>query len=395
MQKIKKKKEILPNIFDVIGIFFVLAAGFFALYYYDPSRATIKRITTSDPYLYDAVEPRFLAQDPSAFLRIRDVATASQVRKDVIDVVWGPEGLPDSLPEKIIRDLDKREDRAPECVGQEYSETMLQLACEVEDYRSWDNLAGVDELQVPFGPDYVVSVGYFRPREENGTLVIYQHGFAGTYHAQWRYIKSLVAAGFTVAANNMDRYGDNICGTKKALRWCAPSAGRFVVPFPLQIYFSPIAKTINFALREGAISHIAMIGFSGGAWITSVMAAADPRIERSYPIAGVMPFYLRREKEWPPNQVYPPLMEVADMLDLFILGASGPGRRQVQFFNRYDRCCYNGLRPLLYKEVVQTVVGQVGGGTFDIVIDESHARHKVSRRTFDRIVEDLQVPWNQ
>ncbi|MCG8512002.1 MAG: hypothetical protein MI741_22535, partial [Rhodospirillales bacterium] len=177
--------------------------------------------------------------------------------------------------------------------------------------------------------------------------------------------------------------------------WCEVAAGVFSVPYPLRVFFSPLAEAINFALREGHVRHVSMVGFSGGAWITSVMAAVDPRIARSYPVAGVMPFYLRRDKEWPPNQVYPPLMEAAGMLDLFVLGASGVGRRQVQFFNRYDRCCYSGLRPLLYEEAVQAAVRQSGGGVFDVVIDETHARHKVSRWAFERIVTDLQQPWDQ
>ncbi len=388
-------RTVLPNVLDILAIVLVLAAGVFALYYWDPSRAVFKQLIESNEYRYGAVEPSFLSQDPAAFIRIYDPGKATQIRQQVIDIVWGQEGLPESLPDEVLRDLDTRARTPEECLNRRYSETMLRLACEVKDYRAWENLAGVDELRIAFGTDYTVSVGYFRPTQANGTLVIYQHGFAGTYHAQWLYIKDLVAAGFTVAASNMDRYGDNVCGTREALKWCAPSAGKFIVPYPLRIYFDPLAKAINFALQEGDIRHVAMIGFSSGAWIASVMAAMDTRIERSYPVAGVMPFYMRREKEWPPNQIYPPLMEVADMLDLFVLGASGRGRRQVQFFNRYDRCCYSGSRSLLYEKAVQLAVKRVGGGIFDVVVDETHARHKVSRWAFDQIVKDLNLSWDQ
>ena len=216
----------------------------------------------------------------------------------------------------------------------------------------------------------------------------------GTYHAQYRHIQRLVAAGFTVAAANLPKYGDNQCEGPEKSSWCAVAEGVFSVPHPMKVFFSPLAEAINFALSQGRISHAAMIGLSGGAWITAVMSAVDTRIGRSYPVAGVMPFYMRRDKEWPANQVYPPLMETAGMLDLFVLGGSGAGRRQVQFFNRYDRCCYNGLRPLVYEEDVQEAVRESGGGAFDVVIDETHARHKVSRWAFRRIVEDLLRPWN-
>ena len=224
-------RTFLRNAFDSLGIVFTLAAGVFVLYYWDPSRVTFKRLVESDIYRYDAVEPRILAEDPASYLHIADASDVEHLRNKIIEVIWGNEGIPRSLPDKIIRDLDKDPGSPRECLEWQSDQMMLRLKCEVRNYRAWKNLAGVDELRTAFGTDYSVSLGYFRPRQANGTLVIYQHGFAGTYHAKWRYIESLVAAGFTVAAGNMDRFGDNICGTTEALRWCAPSAGKFVVPF--------------------------------------------------------------------------------------------------------------------------------------------------------------------
>ena len=395
MRRKSDLRRMLVNGLHGIGVVFLCAACLTALYYWDPTRVVFKRFTAESQTVYETVAPRFLTPDPASFIHIGNRDSAKSARTKVIEVVWGRAGVPvGEMPDAIVRDLDKREELPEGCNEGRLIETMLKLGCEVKKYTDWENLAGVDELRVKFGPEYVVSIGYFRPQRANGTLVVYQHGFAGTYHAQWRYLERLIAEGYTVAANNMDRYGDNVCGSEDALRWCAPSAGKFEVPFPMRIYFTPITKTINYALQNDGIQHVAMIGFSGGAWIAAVMAAIDRRIERSYPVAGVMPFHMRREKEWPPNQVYPPLMEVADMLDLFVLGASGDGRRQVQFFNRYDRCCYNGPRPLVYEEAVQAAVQRTGGGSFDVVIDETHARHKVSRWTFNRILWDLGALWN-
>lgn len=386
----------LRNAFDILGVGLVLAAVFIALYYWDPSRAYLKQALTSDEYLYDKVEPALLAQDPAAYIHVRDADAVSRIRDRAIDVIWGMDGLPEEgLPDEVIRDLDKRASVPQECQERRFTKYSLTLSCEVGNYAGWDNLAGIDDLKIAVGQAYIGSVGYFRPRRANGVLVIYQHGFAGTYHAQYRYLKRLIAEGYTVAATNVPWYGDNICRTEEARSWCDVSAGVFDVPLPLRVYFTPLAKTINFALRDGRVRHVAIVGFSGGAWIASVMAAVDTRIGRSYPVAGVIPFYMRRAKEWPPNQFYAPLMEAASMLDLFILGGSGPGRRQIQFFNRFDRCCYNGPRPLQYEDAVQTAVQITGDGAFDVVLDETHARHKISRWAFERILKDLQRPWGQ
>ncbi|WP_394356823.1 alpha/beta fold hydrolase [Shumkonia mesophila] len=388
-------RRICVCVLDIAGAALVFASWLAALYYWDPTRMLFKRAVATDPYLYEAVEPRFRDQDPAAFIGVRDGAALREVRSKVVEVIWGRDGLPDSgLPDEVIRDLDKRRDSGDKCPSGPFEPLLKTLRCEVRNYATWDNLAGIDELRIFVRSESVesafpASVAYFRPLRANGTLVIYQHGFAGTYHAQHRYLEHLVAAGFTVAATSLANYGDNNCPEREQTPWCAVSAGVFDVPLPMRVHFTPLVKTINFALGEGSVRHVAMIGFSAGAWITAVMAAVDTRIARSYPVAGVIPFYLRRDKEWSPAQSYPPLINAAGMLDLYVLGASGAGRRQVQYFNRFDRCCYNGTRPLLYEKAVETAVREWGGGAFDVVIDETHARHKISRWTFERILGDL------
>ena len=90
------------------------------------------------------------------------------------------------------------------------------------------------------------------------------------------------------------------------------------------------------------------------------------------------------------------MFEAASILDQFILGASdagnGPARRQVQFFNKFDRCCYAGERALIYEQAVAGSVGAMESGSFDVVIDETHPRHKLSRWVFNKILADLRQP---
>jgi len=382
------------NGLDIAGAVLCLAACLAALYYWDPTRAMFKRAITGDRLAYEIGDPRFGDQDPAAFIRIRDASAVPEHRRRIVEVIWGGGGLPDELPDRVIRDLDKRQEMQGACPSGPHEFLLKSLRCEAAGYAKWRNLAGIDELLTVVhsegvGSRYTASVAYFRPLRANGVLVVYQHGHAGTYHAQHRHMERLVGAGYTVAATSLANYGDNNCPRPEEAPWCAVSAGVFQVPFPMRVHFSPLVETINYALRTGDIRDVAVIGFSAGAWIAAVMAAIDTRISRSYPIAGVIPFHLRRDREWSPAQSYPPLVDSAGMLDLFVLGASGAGRAQVQYFNRYDRCCYNGTRPLLYEKAVKAAVRESGGGAFDVVLDETHARHKISRWTFDRLLAGL------
>ena len=114
------------------------------------------------------------------------------------------------------------------------------------------------------------------------------------------------------------------------------------------------------------------IGFT-----TAVMAALDQRIRRSDPVAGVYPIYLREGQdiltEGP--QYYGPMLKAAGYLDMFVLAVDSRDRRQMQVFNRYDRCCFNNMKGRLYEAAVQKTAAAIGGGRFDVLIDQTHADH--------------------
>lgn len=237
------------------------------------------------------------------------------------------------------------------------------MKCQLDRYSDWEALAGIDELQVEISPVYIASVAYFRPKSHNGTLVVFQNGYASNYHHQFRHIEKLIGEGCTVSALNHPGYGDNFCQVNTERdKWCRVGWGRYEVPLRMHVHFSPVVVAINHGLKEGRFNHVAMIGFSAGGWLTSVMAAIDHRLELSIPVAGFMPPYLQREGEQPPNQTYKQLFEAASMQDQFVMGAVGKNRRQVQMFNKYDRCCYIGERATLYENGIKDAVHAGGGG---------------------------------
>ena len=144
-----------------------------------------------------------------------------------------------------------------------------------------------------------------------------------------------------------------------------------------------------------------MAGLSGGGWTTTLYAAVDPSIRYSFPVAGSIPLYLRTggsvgDKEQYLEEFY----RIAGYPDLYVLGALGPGRKQVQILNRHDDCCFgekqhdyarSGLEyePAfrVYEKQVQAAVH--GAEHFRLVIDDSAPRHMISAEAVQIMVREM------
>ena len=101
---------------------------------------------------------------------------------------------------------------------------------------------------------------------------------------------------------------------------------------------------------------------------------------------------MRGRNQAPPPQYEPRLLQTACYLDIYVLGSVGAGRRQLQIFNRFDRCCYRNTLGKLYEPAVKKAVDEVGEGSFAVVIDETHADHKISEFGRETIFNDLAAP---
>lgn len=148
---------------------------------------------------------------------------------------------------------------------------------------------------------------------------------------------------------------------------------------PLKYFFEPIAAALDHAEGEG-YRDFAMVGVSGGGWAALVYAAIDARITASFPVAASLPLWMRLPEYEPGDfeQRYPPFYQLAGYLDLYLMGAYGKGRSQLQIFNYFDPCCYGGERALVYLQPIQTRLASLGSGAFDIYIDRSHNAHMIS-----------------
>ena len=383
----------------VIGYAFCVSSFVAFGYDWDPSRVFYKRLKAADEYVYDELRPLHKTFNPEDFITIKSGEDRDQLREKLRSLVWGGDVDPSEIRPTVVRkDVLHQPVDTSDCVTLQShpsspTETLLLLKCQHRLYADVRGLQSLDELILRVGPVYETSIAYFRPRVPNGTLIVYQNGYASTYHHQYRHIERLINAGYTVAALNHTGYGETLRLCEKFRStvgpWCEIGWGTSTVPRPMRVLFSPIMASVGHGLDSGNIDRVAMIGFSAGGWLTVVASAIDPRIKNSYTIGGVMPRFLQETEEIAPNQLYRPYQQIGSLLDQFILGADLPGRRQVQFFNRYDRCCYRNTRSLLYRDHVANAIRAVGGGFFDVRIDETHPRHKISKGTLEAILDDL------
>lgn len=340
---------------------------------YAPARIAWKRWRAPDKYTYDEIDPRFRQTDPRSLITVRTREAADERRAALIAAIFGAQGYP----------AERRPDRV------EANVTMPELG-------RIDSLAGIDRLTVDLGHGVTKPSYLMRPARANGTLVLYQHGYAGTFIQVRQHIKAMLDQGYTVLAMNLLSYD---AGTWPA-QMNLPGRGWYrVAPHdlptffehPMRFWFEPAAAALNHAFATGGFQHVYMLGFSMGGWTTQVMAAMTPLIERSYSVAGGYSLYLRSQErnETPPPVLYGRLAQAADYLDMYVLAADRPGRRQLQIFNRYDRCCYRNTKALLYRDATREAIGEIGGGSFDVIIDETHADHKISDHAMALILADM------
>ena len=369
----------------------VMVGSVYLLRQWDPTYLIWKRWKEFDKYRYEEIHPRFLETKPIDLIRIKTAKDATRIRHDLIFSIWEREGAPIS---KQPASVDKNFPLAASGPN----------SAEWKFYTGIDNLASVDVIHIPVGKKefgYVSRAFHFHPKKGDNRLLIYHngHGGTGTFHDKKERIAELIEAGYAVIALNLPAYGRNRIGEWRLKRFGRYLLGAWrlldLVERPMRFWIEPVFVTVNYAHRAYAYASIDMIGFSAGGWLTTVAAAVDPRIRRSYPIAGGYPLYLRsgeEHKQSPRPQYHAPLIRAANYLEMYVLAAFEGNRRQLQIFNRFDRCCYANTKGKLYEAAIKTVLADIKGGNFNVLLDETHPRHTISKFAMKALLRDLAKP---
>ncbi len=291
-----------------------------------------------------------------------------QLRLRLIRFIWGQESLPNRMPDKV----------SP-------SESPMPNV---------PNLEKVQSITIAMEAGQQTVAYHYIPRQRTRRLVIVHQGHACETGAAGvgDLIRDLVRSGYSVLAMNMPRCRPGDCSADCTAAHNEMFASLHVAHgSPLKFFLEPIVVSLNYLQSRGneANRDFNMVGLSGGGWTTTVYAAIDPRITLSFPVAGTLPLYLRSAGSvGDREQTLPDFYRLAGYLELYILGAAGTGRKQVQILNERDDCCFGVAQhktPATYTEDlrsyelrVQQQLAGLGAGAFKLEIDSIAPSHMIS-----------------
>ena len=277
----------------------------------------------------------------------------------------------------------------------------VEIKISDSNYKDFQNLKRIDRLTVEM--EYGInSVSYlFIPEQSNEKLILYHQGHGGDFLLGKDVIQFFLDRNFTVLSmampllgmNNqpvieIDGLGEMKLISHKKLRLL--EANNFN---PMKLFLEPVQTNLNFLDKEYNFKRYSMIGLSGGGWTTVVYSAIDERISDSFSVGGSIPFYLRVDSRdmGDYEQTNIELYKNVNYLELYVLSAYGDGRQHIQIFNKNDPCCFSGNGYETYEFVIKDKMSQLGKGTFQILIDDTHNGHKISDHTLKLVYEMISL----
>jgi hypothetical protein len=371
-----KRNFLLLTILVVLIFIFIygVLVGTYKIFPYD-LMDYVKAISLNEKNESDE-ENIIYENDVKSLIHISTVGDISKLRNKLIDFIWSNDGFPNSkLPDSIQTNISN------------------------PLYDDFTNLQRIDQINILM--EYEVnSISYlFIPDSSNNKLIIYHQGHAGDFYKGKDTIQFFLEKDYSVLAFSMPLLGMNEqpvieisnIGTIKLtshehLRFLESSDFS-----PIKFFMEPIAVSLNYLDKKYNFSSYDMIGISGGGWTTTLYSAIDDRITQSYSIAGSVPIYLRSitQNYGDYEQWLPELYQNTNYLDLYILSSYGENRKFIQIFNKYDPCCFSGELYKSYENEIKESLNQLGKGYFEIYLDDTHKKHKISESSLKIIIDSM------
>jgi len=296
-------------------------------------------------------------------------------RKQLVQFIWKTSELPNQLPGLVDKNIS--DDR----------------------FNTLSNLKQIDRLKIEM--DYGLSsiVYVFLPENDNGSMILYHQGHSGGFVNGKSTIQEFLNDGFSVAAFSMPLLGlnnqpiielENIGQIKffKHNQFILLETDKFS---SMSYFFTPITVTLNYLHDNYSFNNFHMVGISGGGWTTTVYSALDPRITKSFSIAGSLPLSLRTivDDVGDYEQFNPEFYSLANYFDIYIMSSSGQGREHIQIFNKFDPCCFSGSISSYSYDALQQSIIPFDSGHFEIIVDDTHNEHKISNSIINLITRYL------
>jgi len=321
-------------------------------------------------------------------ITIHSAREVAEKRRALIQYLWGADGFPARrLPDTVLTNVPS---------------PVKQLT----------NLARVDEFRIEMAPGLQGLAYHFIPSRPNRELVVVHHGHGCTLDDDpgptdagfglQRTICALLREGYGVLGVFMPhmRPGDCTGGHEKMFSMTN------VTGSPIKFFLEPTAISLNHLKTKSRTGRFPdyrafhIVGLSGGGWTATVYAAIDPTIRCSFPVAGTIPLYLRSGGSIGDREQFEPsFYRLAGYPDLYILGAHGEGRKQMQILNRRDDCCFGQAQHdekktgLPYADAmreyelrVSEALKEIGSGSFRLKIDETAPNHMTSHWAIEKVI---------
>ena len=342
-------------------------------------------LATDNPCFFE-IDPVYLQTNPNNFYHFQTMADAFALRAQVINFVWNQSTLPFDLPDNVQQSVS-------------IDSTDL-------DTTGMTNLSRIDRLDINTEGNGT-HVYVLWPSTSNSRLVLYHggHDDALGYSGGSHVIRLLIKRGYTILAFHMPNFGPNTPPNT------LPSHDHQMA---FKFFLHPVNVALNHMTQPGmpVWSDITMTGVSGGGWTTMLYSAVDPRIKTSIPVAGPLPHYLLVVPPTPPCVAWPyelgeyelggpgtnsPISAfydyTASLLDLYALGALESGRTEVQVFNRFDQCCFGGVRYQTYSNSLINKINGIGGGQVAFRLDSTEYAHWLTDWTlYHVLLNQLEPP---
>jgi hypothetical protein len=359
----------------VLGIFYGMAAHKFQLPPYDFANAALQHIAVRTPKEYLKTPKEYFETDVAQLISIGKQQDVSRLRRELITLLWGNPGIPSSLPLAVDKDIaDTR-------------------------YNDISSLSKIDKLSIVMEFGIESHVYHFIPKTPNNKVVLYHQGHEGDFYESKVQIRRFLDTGYSVVAFSMPLLGLNNQPTVQLprvgkLKLTSHDQMKFLLPkngHPVKYFLEPVSIVLNYLEKNFDYLSVSMVGISGGGWTTTLAAAIDTRIEKSFPVAGSYPIYLRSnsQRDWGDyEQTVPEIYRTVNYLELYILASSGPNRKQLQVINQFDSCCFAGTKWETYKYLVIERVRE-GTGEFELFLDATHREHLISEFAMSRILKEL------
>ncbi|SDH08006.1 hypothetical protein [Nonomuraea jiangxiensis] len=284
-----------------------------------------------------------------------------------------------------------------------------------EELKDITGVRRIDLLTVRLRYQVTAKVYDLLPRKPwNHRLALYHNGHGEPPESMIRTAQALLDRGYRVMAYAMPFHHWNAQGIEDPDHpgtMLPPPSHRELASWErpefstLTFFLEPLTVTLNYAEQTYRPRSVEMIGLSGGGWTTTVYSALDPRVTRSYPVAGSLPFFLRAASPKPgptigdfeqTKESFPGFYAASsdDFLDMYVMASIGENRGQLQILNRFDKCCFNGVSHRVYQTPVRDRVRLMAGGRpergrWDLLEDATHDDHTISPYALSVILWDL------